>query len=82
MKEREKKNKRRLIRIKQLEHNIQNCKAQLAQRDHDLNTLRLEHANKCESLQEKCNQLAYENKLLQAQLNNIVAVCTRMPVNG
>lgn len=60
---------------KQLQHDLQLTKIDLAQRDFQLNNLKIEHATKVESLEEKCNELTHQNQMLTARLNHLIAVC-------
>lgn len=59
---------------KQLQHDLQLTKIDLAQRDFQLNNLKIEHATKVESLEEKCNDLTHQNQMLNARLNHLIAV--------
>ena len=66
--------KRQQYEIKQLQHDLQLCKIDLAQRDFQVNNLRLEYAQKCEGLEEKCHDLTYQNQMLNARLSSTIAV--------
>lgn len=49
-------------------------KIDLAQRDYQFNNLRIEHASKVETLEEKCADLTHQNQMLNARLNSLIAV--------
>jgi hypothetical protein len=62
--------------VKQLQHDLQLTRIDLAQREYQLNNLRIEHNSKCESLEEKCQDLTHQNQMLNARLNSLIAVCS------
>ena len=66
--------KRNELEYKQLQHDLQLAKIELAQREFHLNQLRIESANKIEILQEKVHELSHQNQMLTARLNNIMNV--------
>ncbi len=66
--------KRQELEFKQLQHDIQLAKIELAQRDFRLNQLKMESTNKIEILQEKVHELSHQNQMLTTRLNNIVNV--------
>ena len=69
-------NKKLQIESKQLQHDLQLAKIELAQRDFQLNNLKIDYSNKSEGLQEKVHELTHQNQILNAKLNSIVAVST------
>lgn len=74
MKHKSNQKRRSLYENKQLQHDLQLCKIDLAQRDFQLNNLKLEYQQKIENLEEKCSDLSYKNQMLNAKLNSTVAV--------
>ena len=67
-------NKRQKLEYKQLQHDYQLIKIESAQKDYQLNNLKLNFANRCESLDERNNQLIHQNQILSSRLNEIVSV--------
>ena len=53
---------------------MQLTRIDLAQRDFQLHTLRIEYNSKCEGLEEKCQDLMHQNQMLNARLNSLIAV--------
>ena len=68
------KNKRQKYEIKQLQHDLQLTRIELAQKDFNLNNLKLEYTTKSETLEEKVHELNHQNQVLNARLNHITAV--------
>ena len=66
------------IELRQLKHDLQLAKIALAQRDYQLNSMRVEYANKCEQLHEANRELTHQNHMLNVRLSNIMAVCSYM----
>jgi hypothetical protein len=66
--------KRKELEHKQLQHDIQLAKIEVAQREFQMNQLRLESQNKIEILQEKVHDLSHQNQILTTRLNNLVNV--------
>lgn len=81
MKHKSNQKRRSLYENKQLQHDLQLCKIDLAQRDFQLNNLKLEYQQKIENLEEKCSDLSYKNQMLNAKLNSTIAVSFETPLN-
>ncbi|CAF0717911.1 unnamed protein product [Brachionus calyciflorus] len=69
-----KQNRRQNIELKQLQHDLQLAKIELSQREFQLNNLKVEYSNRCENLQEKCDDFSHQNQILKARLESIVAI--------
>lgn len=75
-----KQNRRQNIEIKQLQHDLQLAKIELAQREFQQNNLKIEYTNRCEGLQEKCDDLNHQNQILRARLESINAVKNKIKI--
>ena len=60
------------IELRQLKHDLQLAKIALAQRDYQLNSMRVEQ------LHEANRELTHQNHMLNVRLSNIMAVCSYM----
>lgn len=69
-----KQKKRQDIEMRQLKHDFQLAKIELAQREFELNNYKLDYGSKYENLQEKVNELTHHNQILKVQLDSINAV--------
>ena len=66
--------KKNQIELKQLQHDLQLTRIDLAQREYQINSIRVDNATRVDALQEKIHELTHQNQLLTARLNSIVAI--------